>query len=120
MMRKIKFRAKGKSSGNWYYGYYIVFNGQSFIQEKNGNMIAVLSETVGQFTSSKDKNGKEIYEDDIINYQYNYQNYMSLVKYEGASFYAGYNLLEQTEIVEIIGNKYENPELLGDVNECSR
>ena len=68
-----------------------------------------------QYTGLKDKNGKEIYEGDILltnNQTYNYE-----VKFEDCSFgvqtkhYGFINLIGCGEL-EIIGNIYENPELL--------
>lgn len=75
---------------------------------------------VMQFTGLKDKNGKEIYEGDIVN-NGGYQGKASIVKWnnEGAYFHiyrgetsSGYTLQGETRNCEIIGNIYENPELI--------
>lgn len=123
MNREIKFRGKDILHKSWQYGslakdepqksYYIIDN-------EYGRGIDVDKETVGQYTGLKDKNGKEIYEGDILKgtfygfpmpeYDYVFQIYWD-EKEKG--FMANY--FEPSEC-EVIGNIYDNPELLGGEN----
>lgn len=139
MSREIKFRAwikKGCESKmgevtsiNLDEGYinYIVCNEQNEIEIIG---LAYLDEYILlQYTGLKDKNGKEIYEGDILKYNFPYDGklkHTSPVTYleTQASFgvidFYGNNIplydIPANNCFEIIGNIYENPEFLEEKN----
>ncbi len=119
MDREIKFR--GLYKDEFVYGSLVKcidVNGNDFYQIDNGQMIGhqvwtVDKETIGQYTGLKDENGKEIYEGDIV-LLHERRNYKSVVSYD-PEFLAfrikgGYGL--SIEELKVIGNIYEDPELL--------
>jgi uncharacterized phage protein (TIGR01671 family) len=73
MNREIEFRGLRKDGKGWVYGDLLQpHDGNSFtyIMQRNGIEVEVFPETVSQFTGLIDKNGKEIFEGDVFEYEH--------------------------------------------------
>ena len=113
-MREIKFRAVRLDTGEWIYGDLHLHSPFPHIHSTRGDKAKIDTDTIGQFTCLHDKNGKEIYEGDIL--QENDSNRIVTVVYEAPQFcYAdndfGYKFLNLPENYVIIGNIHDNSKL---------
>lgn len=139
-MREILFRGKRVRDGEWKYGYYatVVLNGKlySAIDTVFNNRFVtpttVYPETVGQYTGLTDKNGKRIFEGDIVRLYDTWGEWRAVVEFgnpNGISIWgwqlkpisrtdANTDILCWVEVeeagafCEVIGTIYDNPELL--------
>ena len=117
-MREIKFRAWSTYHGKKRMVYFgSKFTSEDMKEEPNWRIM--------QYTGLKDKNGKEIYEGDVVqvnhphkNRKYRGQVIWNEYRWTGKDFFFSHLdvpqdlFCEGTEYIEVIGNIYENPELL--------
>lgn len=138
-MREIIFRGKRIINGDWVYGnLFIPDRHDSQTQILIGTDVYripydIIPDTVGQYTGLTDKNGKKIFEGDIVK-SFEYDD-IYLVKYFDNNNYPafdcvpdvpfcecnGLSFLVNTEGCEVIGNIHDNPELMNreeDENVC--
>ena len=139
-MREILFRGKRTDNGEWVYGYYtnaryyLDKKEMHFIFEQDGEMYPhcefagceeVIPETVGQYTGLTDKGGRKIFEGDIVVFAdfFNDEIHRGVVYWCDLAFWFDCTETEGDEgiyslayisanILEVIGNIYDNPELL--------
>ena len=132
-MREIKFRGKTKD-GRWVQGVPIKngFGKLTFMCFATSDLfscpmeqiykfcIEVIPETVTQYAELKDKNGVEIYEGDIVISQDGTGGLVYKHIVEWNEFYKRFEPMGEDEAhfnresCEVVGNIYENPELLKD------
>lgn len=130
-MRENKYRGRRLDNGEWVYGSLVInnnlayiYNGHSCPSEVNFeyDFIPVDPTTVGQYTGLKDKNGREIYEGDIVNDDETINGSVYSQEYviEHSEIHCGFvgvaaqRLLTPScfDDVKVIGNIHDNPELL--------
>lgn len=126
-MREIEFRGKRKFDNTWIYGGYMKTARTNKIQiGGTSRFCTVYPETLGQYTGLKDKNGTKIFEGDIVkvygeSYTEKWED-IGVVEYFNGAFGVSYenrqhflpfnNMSMYVRCCEVIGNIYDNPELV--------
>lgn len=108
-MREIKFKGKRIDNGGWMGGYFHrgMMSGYTYIDGTE-----VISDTVGQYTGLKDKNGKEIYEGDILECEFSSERFVVEFDAKTAQFTTKSSWLWSiVNRCEVISNIHDNPEL---------
>lgn len=134
-MREILFRGKRLDNGEWIEGFYVCLcNDLHYILTGKLDLTkhcvmfekhAVIPETIGQYTGLTDKNGKKIFEGDILSEKppMNNEEYIGYVVYDeeatvckcmflNGKTFNGVILGSYSKSYTVIGNKFDNPELL--------
>jgi uncharacterized phage protein (TIGR01671 family) len=117
-MREIKFRAWLKDKQVMTSSFELFDNDEDYLL--NGDGLHVRNAEIMQYTGLKDKNGKEIYEGDIVtlwNGLYDLKEHYVVRWYQFGFDYSNPSNPDETHYfpqdkIEVIGNIYENPELL--------
>lgn len=134
-MREILFRGKSKDNGKWVEGFYHCVTDNytpknihyitTFKRIDNVEIVLtgpfeVIPETVGQYTGLKDKNGRKIFEGDIV--RYGTDIYEVVFETRCGCGYFGIKMshietwnfcnITPANLMEIIGNIHDDPELL--------
>lgn len=130
-MREILFKAKRIDNGEWVEGYVVRKRGLYFIydivnsESCRQNNYEIDPETVCQFTGLCDKNGRNIWENDICDRK---EKYPEIVKMNNGDWTLDYSYVfgkeygysfcnlgfyaTERKCIEAIGNVFDNPELL--------
>jgi len=107
-MREIRFRQRNKNNGQWF--YWGLVNGEWVNPKQQDNYDN--PEDSDRFTGLPDKNGKDIYEGDIIRFIWDNRKWTQKVIFSNCGFYPAQFDIGLGEFplinIEVIGNIYEN------------
>lgn len=130
-MREILFRGKRVDNGEWVYGFYEnipehhidkLSGKDCIVSINNGLIMEVIPETVGEYTGLTDKNGKRIFEGDIIRTNGYYDKEIGVIRRGEYDVYSrfvfgGYYCVDKTSALidwtssrscEVVGNVFDN------------
>jgi uncharacterized phage protein (TIGR01671 family) len=137
-MREILFRGKTPITGKWIFGTGVLYDSINTWIVSNPSLqplafgekhFTAIPETVGQYTGLTDKNGKKIFDGDIVKFDniigiINYNEGCYCIKTKKPDWRNRNNpaidivMNEYPNEIEVIGNIHDNPELIGgDTND---
>lgn len=128
---EIWFRGKSSATKEWIEGYFLkkkfyrsdaalcsyISIPHPGLNRRPSDDILVIFETVGQYTGTPDKNKNKIFECDIVKaFKNNEEPFVAVVtKRNGCFWFGNWNwceFLDKFRNYEVIGNVFDNPELL--------
>lgn len=130
-MREILFKGKRIDNGEWIEGYYqkkYDFLGKSHLilyvdNHVRWECVEIDPETLCQFTGENDKNGKRIWESDVVWLVYDGKEHIYQIVWDNSeldfkatngeeNYGSNFEYLLCCDEIEVIGNIFDNPELL--------
>ena len=129
-MREILFRGKRTDNGEWIEGCFLdknnigIFYDDTEESDCSVHIFPVVSKTVGQYTGLTDKNGKKIFEGDIIDtpdrlvkvvwFSGNAQFDLHFIRYKDDVITTNFKGIHMRDLkeYEVIGNVHDNKEIL--------
>lgn len=149
-MREILFRGKRVDNGEWVQGFYVCKK-RPYFKDKGVNLEHIICdnvevedgnykqfvdtimttyivdpETIGQYTGLTDKNGRKIFEGDIVIFDYiDYEDERGVVQWDSdiakfiitfSTFAIDFDNVYGREL-EVVGNVYDNPEMMEKIEE---
>lgn len=132
-MREILFQGKRTNNGEWVQGYICRYGWtgkeKDYIIPDYASTLYTAEidpETVGQYTGLTDKNGRKIFEGDIVIFDYiDYEDERGVVQWDSdiakfiitcSTFTIDFDNVYGREL-EVVGNVYDNPEMMEKIEE---